>query len=740
MKFTVVINTYQRARSLRKTLLSLRRQTYRDFEVVIVNGPSTDETEKVVAEFEPDVRLVRCPAVNLSLSRNLGIAAAAGDVVAFIDDDAEADPLWLEQLGAGYDSPRIGGVGGMVYDSTGYCFQYEYAVCDRKGNADLNVRPPLWDYLHPHGEKFVHMLGTNCSFRRDLLAEIGGFNEEFEYYLDETEVCMRLIDRGYWIKPLPHAFVYHRFLASHLRNHHKVLREPYQVVKNRLIFSLQARRPNDHLRDVVIDNLKFIDYLVTDARQHFEASRLTKAEFTKFLARTEAGYEAGMRLGLTQQRRSADLPPPPEAFRPFSTVQPRGRRMTIAFVSQEMPPGCGGIGRYSWDLATACARAGHEVHYVTCSPDHNRVDLESDVWVHRIVPLTDGDWNRPGLEPLVAKNLGWAAAAHQEVKRVAATRPVDVVSAPIWDVEGIFCQYDRSLNTVLTLVTTLQATVDLNPSWRAVPGMDRMLQLEAEVVRNAQNVTAPSQAILDKVRRDSGGPMDTANVRVCPLGIPDQAARFTPRPPDGKIRVLFVGRVEKRKAPDLLLAAAVELLPEFPEVEVVFVGNDTILAEGSDKTYRQQFEVAHGHEPFASRVKFQGLVSEDELQQAYADCDVFVLPARFESFGLVLVEAMAHGKPVIAANIGGMAEIVVPDENGFLVYPGHVPALVQALRRLIVNAPLRARMGAASRGLYLEYFTDEQMMDGMMTAYQASAGIESPADVLTPPFPNRKSA
>ncbi|HLC16472.1 MAG TPA: glycosyltransferase family A protein [Thermodesulfovibrionia bacterium] len=139
-KVSIVINTYNRAYSLQRTLQSLRYLNYKNFEVIVVNGPSDDDTEQVLKKFSNDIKIEKCPEKNLAVSRNIGIYAAKGDIVAFVDDDAIPEPQWLDAIVSGFDvsnSDEIGGVGGFVYDYTGANYQFKYIVCDRFGNAEV---------------------------------------------------------------------------------------------------------------------------------------------------------------------------------------------------------------------------------------------------------------------------------------------------------------------------------------------------------------------------------------------------------------------------------------------------------------------------------------------------------------------------------------------------------------------------------------------------------------------------
>lgn len=184
MSVSIVISTLNRAPSLAVTLESLRWLKYKGpFEVIVVNGPSTDHTEDLLARWGERIRVIRCPAANVSVSRNHGIDAARGDIIACLDDDAIPEPEWLDAIVAAYGDPEVGAVGGFVYDYTGRRLQAGYTLINRLGDAAYFQTESYARLCFPYADQMPHMLGANCTFRRDVLLEIGGFNEEYEYFL-----------------------------------------------------------------------------------------------------------------------------------------------------------------------------------------------------------------------------------------------------------------------------------------------------------------------------------------------------------------------------------------------------------------------------------------------------------------------------------------------------------------------------------------------------------------------------
>ncbi|MFA6959283.1 MAG: glycosyltransferase family 4 protein [Opitutaceae bacterium] len=169
-----------------------------------------------------------------------------------------------------------------------------------------------------------------------------------------------------------------------------------------------------------------------------------------------------------------------------------------------------------------------------------------------------------------------------------------------------------------------------------------------------------------------------------------------PRPDDsGKVIVLTVGRLHPRKG-QLLTLQALQSLPAelLPRVEYWIAGST------SKPHYEQALRDAAKRPGLA--VRFLGNVSDEDLDRIYAQADIFALTSidhghSVEGFGLVYLEASAHGLPVVAHRVGGVAEAVADGETGFLVSPQHPVELTSAFRKLIEDPALRRRLGEAGR-------------------------------------------
>ncbi|MEA3459820.1 MAG: glycosyltransferase family 4 protein [Chloroflexota bacterium] len=155
---------------------------------------------------------------------------------------------------------------------------------------------------------------------------------------------------------------------------------------------------------------------------------------------------------------------------------------------------------------------------------------------------------------------------------------------------------------------------------------------------------------------------------------------------DGRPNILFVGRLEKRKGFKHLLRAFSRIKKAVPEARLLVVG----AYDEKDKAPFRLYADRHHLED----VEFIGHVSEEELPRYYRTCDVFCAPSTgFESFGMVLLEAMAAGKPIVASDIAGYRSVLQDGEQGLLVEPEDEEALAVAILRLWRDPPLRRKMG-----------------------------------------------
>ncbi|MDB9320202.1 glycosyltransferase family 2 protein [Nodularia spumigena] len=243
---SIIICTANRRISLERTLIALNKITYSFCEVIVVDASSNTETMEMLSimssSFNRDLKLATVQEKNISVSRNVGIKLALGEIIAFIDDDAIPPPDWIEKLLSTYSlyGDKCAGVGGTVRDMTspGYPLQYHRGITNVISNTSPICRSGVINYNQPQGFWYNGLMGTNSSYRKDLLEKINGYDEFFEYFLDETDVCLRLIQAGYEIHHCD-VVVDHYPEASHNRLDQKHLTCWYSLAKNTTYFALK---------------------------------------------------------------------------------------------------------------------------------------------------------------------------------------------------------------------------------------------------------------------------------------------------------------------------------------------------------------------------------------------------------------------------------------------------------------------------------------------------------------------
>jgi hypothetical protein len=725
-RVSIVVNSNGRRESLRNTVESFRWLNYVDFEVCVVCGPTDDGSFELMGEYvaRNEIKLARCDELNLSKSRNIGIRLASGDIVAFIDDDAVPEPEWLCQIVPAFGDNSVGGAGGVTYDHTGYKFQARYILCDRFGDAEIfSEDPGVADYNFPFSRRFPSLMGTNSAFLRGALVAIGGFDEEFEYYLDETDVCSRMVDAGHGIVELPNAAVHHKFLPSHLRNEHRFLSTPFPVLKNKIYFAI-SQTPTHHRVDEALRNINgFFDIRRKDILWGIDNERVPRDAIDRFEEQAERAWQIGLERGFERRRltRPRDWFANDQPFRPFPTLRAVEGRRTFVFLSQTYPPlPMAGNARHTQAIAEAIAARGHTVHVLTKGREFNRVDLEHGVWVHRIKPTETVPRPLPDGQAIPRHIWDYSATMLQEALRISRSRRIDAIEGVSWDCETAAFVLDGRFPIATNLVTSLAHWLESHPEraadsrWMADFGRP-MLALERLVYQQSDCNIAASDAIVASIRDYHDDDLSVAKVFPCPHGLQDMTNLPAMPPkslepgPSGTI-ILFVGRLELRKGIDTLLDASALILPGRTDITFWIAGDNT-LATTSGLTAEANFRAAHAGARWMDRVRFLGPLEDPELRWLYQRCDVFVAPSRFESFGLVFVEAMMYGKPVIGCNAGGVPEVVSDGDTGLLVPAGDADALARAILRLADDASLRERLGDAGRRDFLERFAADRVAE-----------------------------
>ncbi len=309
---------------------------------------------------------------------------------------------------------------------------------------------------------------------------------------------------------------------------------------------------------------------------------------------------------------------------------------------------------------------------------------------------------------------GYLAAGALAAARLARTGRFDVLHA-FWPLpHGLFALAGRAGSGVPVVSTFFG--VELTWLRRQLPFLAPLVR---RIIHRSDAVTVISRHTAAEVDRLVPG----TEVRTIPFGAAGAAARThaATTPPQRRrgmpLEVLFVGRLVERKGVSILLEAAALLRDEI-DLHVTIVGGGPL----SEALREQSARLGLG-----DRVEFTGVVDEAELERRFSGADLFVLPAvtdakgDVEGLGVVLIEALLHGVPVVASRSGGIPDIVRDGETGLLVPPGDAPALAAALVRLAGDPEFAAQLAADGRKHVTEHFGWEHIIGELIDVYETVA-------------------
>lgn len=392
--------------------------------------------------------------------------------------------------------------------------------------------------------------------------------------------------------------------------------------------------------------------------------------------------------------------------------------MRILYVTRQLAPhGVGGIGTYVETLAGLMSAAGHEITVLSASPEHGRsTDRSGSVVIERFGAVGPSWlWRRLAQRSeIAASRARGALSAWMALRRLRGS--FDVIEAPEWKAEGLLLRWPRRG----AVVVHLHLPLEVARRWRQLDGRAprgvRFAEwLERRSARHADAVTATSELS----RTLPGGSRWCPELSVTVVPPPMVLDAWTGTPPvegTGPV-VLFVGHLEHRKAPEVLMEALGMLAPAVPGLRAVFVGRPFM---GS------------GGEPYDRQLRAQaarlGVDCEllppkagvDAMRQLYGMARVVAVPSRYETLSMVALEGFACGRPVVMTDATGAAEWVRRGVPDLVVRAGDAEALAAAMRPLLLDASTAARHGEGGRAALVERCGVEAIVRSREAVYAAA--------------------
>ena len=400
MNVSVIVVSHQRPVWLARCLTALRQLDYPAFEVVVVA-----DTASLAACSLADVKSVAFDDTNISAARNIGIRHAAGEICAFIDDDAVPEPAWLGYLARAFDVTDADAVVGYVRGRNGIGFQSRVASVDVE--AETHAEPTQSDAAFVPALKrgrALKLVGTNMSFRRKALATLDGFDEAYRYFLDDTDISLRLARAGMKAAVAPLAEVHHGFAPSPRRAATRAPIDLFDIGRSSAIYFRRHDAPDlAQLHDRI--TVRERDRLL----RHMVAGNCEPRDVSRRLATLQAGWLAGIGAELPTLER--DL----TCDHPFFPMQSSIEKTTV--LSSRLLRR-----KATLKKAAELSSKGHRVSLFSFSltPVRHRVRYTADgVWIQ-----TGGQFGRTERN---AKRYRWCRFAKrmkEEVGRIAKVRRI----------------------------------------------------------------------------------------------------------------------------------------------------------------------------------------------------------------------------------------------------------------------------------------------------------------------------
>ena len=707
-----VICTYNRKLFLERCLDYLSIQTNQNYEVIVVNGPSTDGTTEYLDEVKDRIKVIQNPVKNLSISRNLGIENASGDIVAFIDDDAIPFADWVENTLEEFNSRPLtfAAIGGPVF----FAGTLKYQIEDIGFNQLAEVIPNIESNKIGKDGLCRSLLGTNCAFKKEILYDVGGFDEQYDYFLDESDLTFRIQQKNHIVGYSENLQLRHEFAISNNRKD-KFSYNWFSICKNEIYFirkysGLSGGKLEQYCRTRI--NRERVQPLIIAAQDGELSQELCEV----LIKQVWNGYSQGVddsrnELKTRSLQRSKN---PFKKYHQSETASSLAnhKRLHICIISKEFPPfsDTGGVGTLYYHLASELLILGHKVTVITAGERDERFKqgnfsvqfLEKKAFLFR------------RNQPANSENLSWSLQIHNSAWQIHQETPIDIFDSALWDTEALalsLIESEKRPPIILRMVTPFSIVSKTN-DWD-IPNdtFNQYKSAERHLLENADMLIPISNSISDTIqsehnlKKDRKWVYNRCGITHWPLfkvnsnydKIGNENIEISSLLKKYSKTFLFIGRLEKRKGIDTLLEAAKEFLL-LEDVALIIGGNDP-------DNWKQKFY--HQIEPSAhDKLLFLGKISDSLREKLFAHTFCLLFPSKYESFGLVPLEAYVHCLPIIASRAGAIPEVVEDNVSGLLFEPDNPSDLVRMIKKLTLSIELHTRL-IKGANLKRKYFSSK---------------------------------
>lgn len=388
--------------------------------------------------------------------------------------------------------------------------------------------------------------------------------------------------------------------------------------------------------------------------------------------------------------------------------------MKITMVSEHASPlaalggaDAGGQNVHVAQLSAALARRGHDVTVYTRRDSAELPDRVTAAPGYQVVPVTAGPVRPVAKDELLEYMEEFASV----LRRHWAHEAPEVVHAHFW-MSGLASVWAAGPRIPVVQTYHALGTVKKRHQGEADTSPPERVELERWLGEHVDRIAATcSNEVFELARMG----VAKSAVSVVPCGV--DLDLFTPDGPaacrNERHRLVAVGRLVPRKG----FEAAIRALVDLPSTELIIAGGPSQGSVLDDPEARRLLRLA-GDLGVADRVDMPGLIGQDRLPELLRSADLVVCTPDYEPFGIVPLEAMASGVPVVGTAVGGLTDTVVDGVTGLLVPAGKPAAVADAVRQLLEDAVLRARLASAARERAAGRYSWDRIAGELTTVYR----------------------